>query len=137
MLHPGAGKSAAIAIPNLLNLPTSCIVTDIKGELCSVSAGYRQQALHNKIFIFNPFGKDNTCFFNPFDKHLIEPMNFDSKLRLVQEVANNIFIQEDKQEDHWVAKARNCSLFMPSMMFALRTNQTSMTLWVLIKILWL
>ncbi|GFK17384.1 VirD4 coupling protein VirD2-2 [Helicobacter suis] len=108
---PGAGKSAAIAIPNLLNLPTSCIVTDIKGELCSVSAGYRQQALHNKIFIFNPFGKDNTCFFNPFDKHLIEPMNFDSKLRLVQEVANNIFIQEDKQEDHWVAKARELFSF--------------------------
>ncbi|BCD70431.1 hypothetical protein SNTW_10760 [Helicobacter suis] len=50
--------------------------------------------------------------FNPFDKHLIEPMNFDAKLRLVQEVANNIFIQEDKQEDHWVANARGIVLFL-------------------------
>ncbi|WP_104759725.1 type IV secretory system conjugative DNA transfer family protein [Helicobacter bizzozeronii] len=108
---PGAGKTAAIAIPNLLTLPTSCIVTDIKGELCSLSAGYRQQALRNEILVFNPFGEDNTCFFNPFDKRLVEPMNFDAKLRLVQEVANNIFIQEDKQEDHWVAKARELFSF--------------------------
>ncbi|CCB80697.1 conjugal transfer protein (traG) [Helicobacter bizzozeronii CIII-1] len=108
---PGAGKTAAIAIPNLLTLPTSCIVTDIKGELCSLSAGYRQRVLHNEILVFNPFGEDNTCFFNPFDKRLIEPMSFDAKLRLVQEVANNIFIQEDKQEDHWVAKARELFSF--------------------------
>ncbi|MFC3848094.1 type IV secretory system conjugative DNA transfer family protein [Helicobacter baculiformis] len=106
---PGAGKTAAIAIPNLLSLPTSCIVTDIKGELCSLSAGYRQQALHNEILVFNPFGEDNTCFFNPFDKRLVEPMSFDSKLRLVQEVANNVFAQEDR--DHWVAKARELFSF--------------------------
>ncbi|BCD70430.1 hypothetical protein SNTW_10750 [Helicobacter suis] len=32
IVAPRAGKSAAIAIPNLLNLPTSCIVTDIKAS---------------------------------------------------------------------------------------------------------
>ncbi len=42
---PGSGKTAAVAVPNLLNVPSSCVVLDIKGELFDLTAGYRQQVL--------------------------------------------------------------------------------------------
>ncbi len=36
---PGTGKTASIAIPNLLSLPQSCVVLDIKVELYQKTAG--------------------------------------------------------------------------------------------------
>ncbi len=98
-------------LPNLLTLPNSCIITDIKGELRDKTAGYRQKFLNNRILIFNPYGDDNTCYFNPFDKRIVKPMNFDQRLRLVQENANNVFISEEKGEDHWVSKAKDLFSF--------------------------
>lgn len=91
---PGAGKSAAVALPNLLTLPTSCVVLDIKGELCNMTAGYRQKVLKNEIYVFNPLGKDNNLQFNPFDKKIVSKMNFNEKKRLVDEIANTIFVDE-------------------------------------------
>ncbi|WQS61507.1 type IV secretory system conjugative DNA transfer family protein [Helicobacter pylori] len=108
---PGASKTACVALPNLLTLPNSCIITDIKGELRDKTAGYRQKFLNNRILIFNPYGDDNTCYFNPFDKRIVKPMNFDQRLRLVQENANNVFISEEKGEDHWVSKAKDLFSF--------------------------
>ncbi len=108
---PGTGKTACVALPNLLTLPNSCIITDIKGELRDKTAGYRQKFLNNRILIFNPYGDDNTCYFNPFDKRIVKPMNFDQRLRLVQENANNVFISEEKGEDHWVSKAKELFVF--------------------------
>ncbi|MGN8543521.1 type IV secretory system conjugative DNA transfer family protein [Helicobacter pylori] len=75
------------------------------------TAGYRQKFLNNRILIFNPYGDDNTCYFNPFDKRIVKPMNFDQRLRLVQENANNVFISEEKGEDHWVSKAKDLFSF--------------------------
>lgn len=68
---PGAGKTSAVAIPTLLSVPSSCVVLDIKGELCDLTAGYRQKHFKNKIFIFNPYGTDNSLYFNPFDKNIV------------------------------------------------------------------
>ncbi len=133
---PGAGKTACVALPNLLTLPNSCIITDIKGELRDKTAGYRQKFLNNRILIFNPYGDDNTCYFNPFDKRIVKPMNFDQRLRLVQENANNVFISEEKGEDHWVLKLKICLVFMPCMMFVPKMKQTFlMSLWVQIEIM--
>lgn len=111
---PGAGKSASVAIPNLLTIKTSCIVTDIKKELYQLTAGYRQKALKNKVLIFDPFGEDNTCFFNPFDYKIVSKMNFNQKYRLVNEVANTIFsgdTQNKNGDDHWVARAKDLFVF--------------------------
>ncbi|PAF53014.1 hypothetical protein BKH42_08140 [Helicobacter sp. 13S00482-2] len=108
---PGAGKSASIAIPNLLHLPTSCIVLDIKGELCDLTAGYRQKALKNKVLIFDPFGKDNTLKFNPFDKKIVKKLDFNAKRKLVDEVAQTIFVEEKGSDPHWINQARNLFIF--------------------------
>lgn len=108
---PGAGKSAAVALPNLLTLPTSCVVLDIKGELCNMTAGYRQKVLKNEIYVFNPLGKDNNLQFNPFDKKIVSKMNFNEKKRLVDEIANTIFVDEQGQDPHWMSKAKELFTF--------------------------
>lgn len=118
---PGAGKSAAVAIPNLLRLPTSCIVLDIKGELCETSAGFRQQVLNNEIYIFNPFGtpyedkqtgkirllKDSNIKFNPLARKCVEHLDFPQKKQLVEQIANTIFTSENKSDEHWTNSAKN------------------------------
>ncbi|WP_394996115.1 type IV secretory system conjugative DNA transfer family protein [uncultured Helicobacter sp.] len=108
---PGAGKSTAVAIPNLLTLPTSCVVLDIKGELCDLTAGYRQKAFKNEIYVFNPLGNDNNLKFNPFDKKIVSKLDFNGKKRLVDEIANTIFVEEQGQDPHWMAKAKELFTF--------------------------
>lgn len=109
---PGSGKTAAVAVPNLLNVPSSCVVLDIKGELFNLTAGYRQQVLKNKIFVFDPLGNDNTLKFNPFDKRIVEKLDFNRKRRLVDEVGNTIFAEDGANKDpHWTQQAKNLFVF--------------------------
>lgn len=108
---PGSGKTAAIAVPNLLQLPTSCIVLDIKGELHDLTAGYRGKELKNKILVFDPFGGDNTLKFNPFDKKIVQKLDFNAKRKLVEEVAQTIFVEEKNSDPHWINQARNLFIF--------------------------
>ena len=110
---PGAGKSQSVAIPNLLTIKQSCVVLDIKGELCDVTAGYRQKALKNKVFVFDPMKSgernSNDLSFNPFDKKIVEKMSIDQKVRLVNEIANTIFVSKEKS--HWDEQAKNLFIF--------------------------
>lgn len=110
---PGAGKSQAVAIPNLLSIPQSCIVLDIKGELCASTAGYRQNKLQNKILIFDPMKNGAReamdLQFNPFDAAIIAPMHINERVRLVNEIAHTIFVAKEK--DHWIEQAKNLFIF--------------------------
>lgn len=110
---PGSGKSQGVAIPNLLNIKQSCVVLDIKGELWDLTAGYRQKELKNKIFIFDPMKSEKRTnydlSFNPFDRRIVEKMSIDQKVRLVNEVANTIFVSKEK--NHWDEQAKNLFIF--------------------------
>lgn len=109
---PGTGKTASIAIPNLLSLPQSCVVLDIKGELYQKTAGYRQQKLHNKVLLFSPFNDENTMFFNPFDNKVIKEMSFVQRKKLADQIAGTIFVGEKgKENDHWVISAKTMFSF--------------------------
>lgn len=109
---PGTGKTASIAIPNLLTLQQSCVVLDIKGELYTKTAGYRQQKLDNKVLLFSPFNDENTMFFNPFDNKVIKDMNFVQCKKLADQIAGTIFVGEKgKENDHWVVSAKTMFSF--------------------------
>lgn len=110
---PGSGKTTGVVVPNLLSLPTSCIITDIKGELCELTAGYREKAFKNKILIFNPLGEDNTCFFNPFAYKIVKKLDFNKKKKLVDEIGNTIFQSDpnNKNDDHWITRAKDLFVF--------------------------
>lgn len=109
---PGTGKTSGIILPNLFTIENSCVVLDIKGELYQKSAGYRQQKFNNEILLFDPFSKNNTLFFNPFDNILIKDMDFIQMMKLAEQIAGTIFVGEKgKENDHWVVSAKTLFTF--------------------------
>lgn len=60
-----SGKGAGYVIPNALMYEGSMIVTDLKGEIWRLTAGYRK--IHgNQVFLFSP-GNPATHRYNPLD----------------------------------------------------------------------
>lgn len=109
---PGSGKTAGIIIPNLLVVPNSCIVYDIKGELYQKTAGYRQEKFENEIQKFSPFSWDNTLFYNPFDNKIIKDYDYVLIKKLADQVASLIFVGEKgKETDHWLVSAKTMFVF--------------------------
>lgn len=123
---PGSGKSAGMIIPNLLSVPNSCIVTDIKGELYDNTAGYRQQVLKNEIQLFSPFSWDNTLFFNPFDHSIVKDMGYIHIKKLAEQIASTIFVGEKgKENDHWITSAKTLFVFFAEY-FMQKNKQTTL-----------
>lgn len=109
---PGSGKTAGMIIPNLLSVPNSCLVLDIKGELYHKTAGYRQQKFKNEIQLFSPFSWDNTLFFNPFDHSLVKDLEYLHIKKLAEQIASTIFVGEKgKENDHWIVSAKTMFVF--------------------------
>jgi len=62
-----SGKTAGIAIPNLLNWSDSVVALDMKLELFARTSGFRAAHGHG-VFLFNPFAQDfRTHRWNPLD----------------------------------------------------------------------
>lgn len=60
-----SGKGVGYVIPNALMFPGSMIVTDLKGEIFDLTAGYRRAKGH-QVFLFSP-GSQKTHRWNPLD----------------------------------------------------------------------
>lgn len=60
-----SGKGVGYVIPNALMFSGSMIVTDLKGEIFELTAGYRKTR-GNRIFLFSP-GSKQTHRWNPLD----------------------------------------------------------------------
>lgn len=54
---PGAGKGVCLAVPNLLSVKNSMIVTDPKGELYCMTHRFRQEKLGHKIIVLCPWAE--------------------------------------------------------------------------------
>lgn len=52
----GAGKGVGLVIPCCLQFSGSLVATDIKGEVCAVTARYRRETLGQKVHVIDPFG---------------------------------------------------------------------------------
>ncbi len=63
-----SGKGVGLVVPTLLSWPHSVFVTDLKGELYELTAGWRQQYAHNKVLRFEPATAAGSCCFNPMDE---------------------------------------------------------------------
>lgn len=123
---PGTGKTSGIVVPNLLTLSTSAIILDVKGEIEALTSKYRKEKLKNQILIFNPFGNDNSFYFNPFDKNTIKKIiekrkkqfiedeiddkfDFNIKMELINQTLNVLFKssgKESKEDNHFLDQAK-------------------------------
>lgn len=109
---PGSGKTAGMIIPNLLSVPNSSVILDIKGELYQKTAGFRQSKFQNEIQLFSPFSWDNSLFFNPFDYSIVKDMEYIHIKKLAEQIASTIFVGEKgKENDHWIVSAKTMFVF--------------------------
>jgi type IV secretion system protein VirD4 len=60
-----SGKGVGLVAPTLLSWTESVFVTDLKGELYELTAGWRQAYVDNKVLRFEPAAAEGSCCFNP------------------------------------------------------------------------
>lgn len=103
-----SGKGACQIIPNLLTYGGSCLVIDIKGENCAITAEHRAAMFPGAhIVTFAPFD-DVTDTYNPFDYIRVEPdgspnsYTFDD-VRLLSEM----LVPARPRQEFWDLEARN------------------------------
>jgi type IV secretion system protein VirD4 len=63
-----SGKGVSLVIPTLLSWPHSAVITDLKGELWTLTAGWRQQHAKNKVLRFEPAALEGSVRWNPLDE---------------------------------------------------------------------
>jgi type IV secretion system protein VirD4 len=63
-----SGKGVGLILPTLLSWKQSVFVTDLKGELYELTAGWRKEHARNKVLRFEPAAASGSCCFNPMDE---------------------------------------------------------------------
>ena len=97
----GKGKGVSVLIPNLLSYPRSCVVTDPKGELHTITAEHRRRKLGQKIVRLDPFGicGPGSDTYNPL---LFIDASADDFLDQVRDLANMLVVRQGTEhEPHW------------------------------------
>lgn len=97
-----SGKGVGLIVPTLTTWQHSVVATDIKGELWSMTSGYRQKYFDNLVMRFEPACKKSVKW-NPFDEIRI---NTDYEVADAQSIAILIVDPNGKGlESHWDKKA--------------------------------
>lgn len=63
-----SGKGVGLVVPTLLSWSRSVVITDLKGELWALTAGWRQKYARNKVLRFEPAAASDTVCWNPLDE---------------------------------------------------------------------
>jgi type IV secretion system protein VirD4 len=96
-----SGKGVGLVIPTLLSWYESAVITDLKGELWALTAGYRSSGLKNNCIKFEPASKES-AHWNPLDEIRLGTEN---EIGDAQNLANMIVDPEGKglegQDAHW------------------------------------
>ena len=94
-----SGKGVGLVIPTLLSWPASAIVTDLKGELWALTAGWRKQYANNSVLKFEPAAGKGCARWNPLDEIRI---GTEFEVGDVQNIAQLIVDPDGKGlESHW------------------------------------
>ena len=94
-----SGKGVGLVVPTLLSWPESCVITDLKGELWAMTAGWRQKYAKNLVLRFEPADPNCEVFHNAMDEIRIGTGN---EVGDVQSLATLIVDPDGKGlETHW------------------------------------
>jgi type IV secretion system protein VirD4 len=94
-----SGKGVGLVVPTLLSWPHSTVVTDLKGELWAMTAGWRQKYAKNKVIRFEPATLSGSACWNPLDEIRIDT---EYEVGDVQNLATLIVDPDGKGlESHW------------------------------------
>jgi type IV secretion system protein VirD4 len=99
-----SGKGVGLVVPTLLSWPASAVITDLKGELWSMTAGWRQKHARNKVLRFEPAEPSCDVFWNALDECRVGTGN---EVGDVQNLATLIVDPDGKGlETHWQKTAQ-------------------------------
>lgn len=94
-----SGKGVGLVVPTLLSWGNSAVITDLKGELWALTAGWRQKYAKNKVLRFEPATASGSVCWNPLDEIRI---NTEHEVGDVQNLATLIVDPDGKGlESHW------------------------------------
>ena len=100
-----SGKGVGLVIPTLLSWPKSAVITDLKGELWALTAGWRQKYGKNKVLRFEPSALNGCIKWNPLDEIRI---GTEYEVGDVQNLATLIVDPDGKGlESHWQKTAQS------------------------------
>ncbi len=100
----GSGKSASIAIPNLLSLDDSMIVNDTKFELFKLTSKFRQEHGH-QCFCWAPSNESlATHCFNPLD---FVPRDKFTRIKYLQKIARLLIPDNHHSDPIWTCAPRD------------------------------
>lgn len=63
-----SGKGVGLVVPTMLSWGASAVVTDLKGELWAMTAGWRKKHAKNKVLRFEPATANGSACWNPLDE---------------------------------------------------------------------
>jgi len=98
-----SGKGVGLVVPTLLSWHKSAVITDLKGELWALTAGWRQQHAGNKVLRFEPASSDKGVVrWNPLDEIRFDKETEQFDVGDVQNLATLIVDPDGKGLDsHW------------------------------------
>jgi type IV secretion system protein VirD4 len=99
-----SGKGVGLVVPTLLSWSQSAFVTDLKGELWSLTAGWRSAGARNRVLRFEPAATVDTVRWNPLDEIRL---GGEHEVADVQNLATLIVDPDGKGlETHWQKTAQ-------------------------------
>ncbi|MGE9765317.1 type IV secretory system conjugative DNA transfer family protein [Pseudomonas sp. PDM20] len=94
-----SGKGVGLVVPTLLSWAASSVVSDLKGELWALTAGWRQKYAGNRVLRFEPAVSGGSACWNPLDEIRL---GTDDEVGDVQDLATLIVDPDGKGLDsHW------------------------------------
>jgi type IV secretion system protein VirD4 len=63
-----SGKGVGLIVPTLLSWGESAVITDLKGELWELTAGWRKQHAGNRVLRFEPAAPRGSAHWNPLEE---------------------------------------------------------------------
>lgn len=63
-----SGKGVGLVVPTMLSWQASAVITDLKGELWALTAGWRKKHAKNKVLRFEPASSNGGICWNPLDE---------------------------------------------------------------------
>ncbi|WP_228892998.1 type IV secretory system conjugative DNA transfer family protein [Pseudoduganella aquatica] len=94
-----SGKGVGLVVPTLLSWSRSAVITDLKGELWALTAGWRQKHARNKVLRFEPATASGSVCWNPLDEIRV---GTEQEVGDVQNLATLIVDPDGKGlETHW------------------------------------
>ena len=100
-----SGKGVGIVIPNCITYTGSLVVLDIKLENFDITAGYRQKALSQEVYLFAPFDPHGrTHRWNPISYISEDPSN---RMGDIDAIANALYSNPNAKDPFWDNMAKD------------------------------